>query len=259
ATFTSGGTATVTDTWHALATVTATYTNPGTKVGNIQLDRFVSDLPVVAGGALRSTATMNPAGGTVTLSVTSPLASQAMMRTILSPCAINAPNCSATGSQLITQALDSSPSYALDIAAKTLPWLGTTIYDPTTTILTVPATGTGPIDIFEADLAYTRNNTVLHVWRVFGPNIMDIHFANLLALPGGESPIPCPGTPCTDVQGVHHARIGDSDAIGGYRPARQNVFDSLETCEQPEGSPTPPPGTPVRRYGGTVNRFMQSQ
>jgi hypothetical protein len=203
-------------------------------------------------GTLRTTTTMDTGGGTVNLSVNSPHSAKAVMQSILSECAISDMNCSKTGAETITQTVDASATYSLDIGAKTLPWLGTTGYDPATTTVTVPVSGTGAFDIFQADLTYVRSNTIIHVWRVFGPDITDIHFATLPPLPGGESPMPCSGSPCTDVQQTHHSRIGESDAIAGYRPARLNVFDSLETCEQSQ-SPT------AKRLPGTFNRFMRSQ
>jgi hypothetical protein len=238
-TFASGGSATITDTWHTLSSVMATYTNPTTDVANVQLDRFVPGMK-----GLRSTTAMD--GSAVTLTVTSPLTASAAMQSIISPCAIADMNCSRPGSQTITQVVDGASTYTLDLSAKMLPWVGPVTYDVPTTTLHVPATGTGAIDLFEADLQYVRANTVIHIWRVFGPNIMDVAFGALPALPGGHSPVP------TDTQSVLHARIGESDAIGGYRPARQNVFDSLETCEQSQ-SPT------AKRFPGTLNRFMRSQ
>jgi hypothetical protein len=109
-------------------------------------------------------------------------------------------------------------------------------------------TGSSAIDIFEADLIWVRSNTVIHVWRVFGPTPGNVVFPTL---PNNENPIPCPGTICTDIKQSTHARIGESDAINGYRAARQNVFDSLETCEQSQ-SPT------AKHLPGTFNRFMRS-
>src|SRR6185436_8320951 len=76
-TFTSGGSTTITDTWHALVTVTSTYTNPAT-VTNISVARYV---PYLRGGASSSvsSAAMSP----TVLALSSATAPGAWMRTSL--------------------------------------------------------------------------------------------------------------------------------------------------------------------------------
>jgi hypothetical protein len=51
---------------------------------------------------------------------------------------------------------------------------------------------------------------------------------------------------------VTHARICESDALNGWRGARQSPFDALATCVQ-STNPTSP------RYGGAHDRLSASQ
>jgi hypothetical protein len=237
-TFTPGGTVNVTGPYKPMATISAQYTNPSAKVKSIELDRMAPDLR-----GLRSTATQDTNGGTVTLMTPSLTTTHATMQTILSPCAMSDPNCSETGSQVITKVVDGTQtSYAVDVGATMLPWLAPPVYDPATQTIKITQAGSGAYDLFETDLQYVRMNSIIYIWRVFGPTAGDV---KLPALPGGESPT------ASDIMSATHTWIGESDSLSGYRAARQNVFDARDVCEQSQ-SPT------AKRLAATSSRFMRS-
>jgi hypothetical protein len=221
--FTNGGSTTITDTWHPLATInsTYTYTNPPaycTNAGdldypcNLDLTRYVPDL---RGNGARTM--MSTTGAATMLGVSSPPAAYGVMRTIFSS--------NAAQYQTITHAVDGTlATHTIDLDATLLPWIAPVVYNPATTTLQITATGSNPYDLFKTDLTYVRANTFIFVWHVFGPTAGNFTFPAMPVSFGDVSPKP------TDTMSSNHAMVGDSDLIDGYRLARQNVFDSLETC-----------------------------
>ncbi len=243
--FTSGGSYTISDTWHPLAPVTATYsnapafcadTNDPNYPCNAELDRYTPDLR-----GLRDANAMDIAAAPVSFPVTAPVPAHAAMQTIFST--------AAAVKQISTKIVDGTQTtYALDLTATELPWLclGVTVdcpvwNKPDPQMIGVPVTGNQPIDIFEVDATYVRGQTI-YVWRAFGPTLGDFMFPTLPASVPAVKPQP------NDTKSATHAYACESDAIAGYRPARQNVFDSLETCK---ASPSPT----AKRLPGTFNRL----
>ena len=244
--FVNNGSVTVSDTWHAMAPVTASYANAPAFCAdttdadypcNVQLGRYVPELH----GNRTMTSLAITSGAS--LMVTSPTSSAAIMQTQLTT----------TGPeyQIFTDAVDGTQtSYALDFGARELPWLcrkapQCPMFSDTAAKLTISVTGTGGYDLFEADSTYARGQQIF-VWRVFGPTAGDVTFP---VLPGAFATMhPVAG----DHQSTTHARICESDALSGWRAARQNPFDSLGTCLQ-STNPTAP------RYAGTHNRVSASQ
>ncbi|HSD86107.1 MAG TPA: hypothetical protein VLB44_01285, partial [Kofleriaceae bacterium] len=166
----ANGSTTITDTWHALDTVTATYANPTTRVTDIAAERYVPYVrtPAPATGSTTTT------GGTANVTLSTPSPAIAMMKTRLrcpngssADCISNAIG---TATQTITQQVDgTAATYSLDIAANLLPW-ASAVYNPSTTTLEVTVTGTGAIDLFEANLRYTGATStprgqVIYTWR----------------------------------------------------------------------------------------------
>lgn len=240
--FTAGGNVSISDTWHAVMTVTATYTNPTTRVTDIAAARFT---PYVRGQA-PATGMTTTTGGDVSLPMMTATPASAVMRTTLR-CPTGG-DCISTQSglaqQVLTQRIDGTQaSYGLDIGANLLPWVSA-VYTPATTTIEVTVTGGGAYDLFEANLKYVRDQ-VIYTWRVFGPVAGNVTFPQL--------PSSVPGDPTvrpTDAQSAFQVYLCESDAIDGYRQAIGNVYEALGTCESA-------PATTVRPFGGTFNRLSQ--
>jgi hypothetical protein len=238
-----GSTLTITDTWHAPVQLTATYTNPTAMVTNIALARYS---PYVRGAPVAETSSTASATTVLALAVSQP--QRAVMKTLVTCAFDTSPSCTSTASgaasQTITHAVDgAAASYALDLGATLLPWVKA-VYLPAATTLDIMVTGSAPYDLFEANLRYTRGQTI-YTWRVFGPIAQPVQFPAL--------PATAPGNPTvqpTDIMSSYQAFVCESDAIGGYRKAIENVFDTLGTCEA-NASPS------LRLYGGTQHRISQ--
>lgn len=216
------GTTTITDTWHALATLNATLTNPTPLVTDVELDRFVPyarGTAVAAASGIANTSTM--------LTLATPLAPRAVMQTHFrcpdGDTCLSTPT--GTAQQTNTQIVDGTQtSFALDIGANLLPWV-TARYDPPTTTLNMTLDGTAAIDLYEAHLRYSRGQ-VIYTWRVFGAVPQTFKFPTL--------PSDFPGDPTvrpTDAQGIYGVILCETDALTGYREAIKNPYVSLGTCE----------------------------
>jgi hypothetical protein len=239
-TFTNNGSTTVTDTWHPLVQVTASYMNLPALCSDssnpdypcdVQIQRFVPDLQ---GFRAMGTTTIGPGAMT------------ARMQTQLGT--------SGPEYQVFTDVVDGTAStYSIDFASAALPWMcqgepQCPMFSGPDAKLTIPVTGTGSYDLFESDIQYARGPefTRLYEWRVFGPTAGDVTFPTMPATVSAIYPT------SADHQAVTHARICESDALNGWRAARQNPFDSLATCVQSTAPIAP-------RYGGTHNRVSASQ
>ncbi len=248
--FTAGGSVTLAGTWATLPTITATYTNASPSVQNVQLARVTPDTRGAIAPPPPTVLDADVTGASTMLQVAAPAPAAAMMQTLAWPCANADVACKQTNSawQTITQAVDGTQTaYALDVGAQLLPWLGYPVWmKASPTLVHVPVTGSGAIDLFETDMQYVRNNTTIYIWRVFAPTAGDVHFPQLPASVPGD---PTPKT--ADTMSVTHAYACESDAITGYRAAVANVYDALGTCE----SVTDPT---TKRFAGTLNRFSQS-
>jgi len=237
---TSGGSTTITDTWHSTVPLTATYTNPTPQVSDITVARFS---PYVRGLPVAEVMSATSATTNVMLNV-SQTPSASLSTSLLCPMSAT-PGClatpSGTASQRITQAVDGTlTSYALDIGANLLPWVKA-LYVPATTSIDITLTGSGAYDIFEANLQYTRGQTI-YVWRVFGPLAQSVTFPTLPATAPGD-----PTVRASDVQSSYQAFVGESDAINGYRDAIKNPFEALGTCDANSSTTAKPyPGTKAR-------------
>lgn len=238
---TSGGAVTLADTWHAPSQLVATYMNPTPLVTEIGLARFS---PYVRGIPVAETTGAATATTMLAVAVSKP-ASAEVVTQLLCP---SGSSCLTTGSgaarQTIAHVVDGTAgTYALDIAANLLPWVKA-VYVPATATLDVMVTGTAPIDLFEANLRYTRGQAI-YTWRVFGPLAQSVTFPTL--------PATAPGNPTvqpTDVMSSYQAFVGESDAIDGYRAAIVSPFEALATCESSSNPSLQP-------YGGTKNRLSQ--
>src|SRR5262249_45094184 len=111
--------------------------------------------------------------------------------------------------------------------------------------LGITVTGSGSVDLFAADLVYVRNNTEIHVWRVFGPTPGDVHFPTLPLTTND------PTIRGTDKMSATHAFACESDALADYRAAIPDVYAALGTCAS-----SPDPTT--RPFSGSHNRLSQS-
>jgi hypothetical protein len=252
-TFTNNGSTTITDTWHPLVSVAASYANPPAFCADtanpdypcdVQLSRYVPDMrgfrPVMP--------QMTSIAGSTAM-ITTPAAPGAATAVLQTRLENNGP-----ASQVFTDVVDGTAgTYSIDFGAKTLPWMCQGLpqcpsFSGTNATLTIPVNGTGSYDLFETDVTYSRGPafTTIYVWRIFGPTAGDVTFPLLPASVATVRPIN------TDRQSVTHSRICESDALAGWRAARQNPFDSLATCLQ-SADPTAP------RYGGLHNRVSASQ
>lgn len=216
------GTTTVTDTWHSLATIATTLTNPTSRVSEVEIDRFV---PYARGTA--SAVATGIASPTTMLNLSSPLAPRAVMQTHLGcpqggTCLSTS---TGTAKQTNTQIVDGTQTtFALDIGANLLPWV-TASYDPTTTTINMTLEGSTPIDLYEAHLRYSRGQ-IIYTWRVFGAVPQTFKFPTLPSdLPGDPTVRP------TDAQGIYGVILCETDALASYRAAIQNPYVSLGTCE----------------------------
>ncbi len=257
--FTSGGSTTITNSWATLPTITATYSNATTAVQNVQLARLAPDTRGAIFPQPPAILDADVTGASTMLAVAAPASAAATMQTLTWPCPNSDATCGSAGcaalckgansaSQTITQVVDGTQTtYALDVGSQLLPWLGYPFWMKTNpTVLPVTVTGSGAIDLFEADMQYVRNNTSVYIWRVFAPVAGDVHFPQLPAdVPGSPTPT------SSDTMSVTHAYACESDAIAGYRGAVANVYDALGTC-QALTDPT------TKRFGGTLDRFSQS-
>jgi hypothetical protein len=182
-------------------------------------------------------------GATGTLMTTGPGAASAIVQTTLGT---NGPEY-----QIFTDVIDgTTTTYALDFAAKSLPWMcqkqaQCPMFSGPNAMMTIPVTGTGAYDLFETDVTFARGQQIF-VWRIFGPTAGNFTFPQLPASVSTVYPI------STDRQSATHARICESDALSGWRAARQDPFVSLATCLQS----TDPM---ARRYPGLHNRLSASQ
>lgn len=244
--FANNGSVTVTDTWHAMAPITSSYTNAPAFCADsanpdypcdVQLARYVPELH----GHRTTGMTALTASGSI--AVTSPTSSAAIMQSRLENMG--------PAYQVFTDVVDGAQtSYAIDFGAKALPWMclgkpQCPTFSGTAASLTIPVTGTATYDLFYADVEYVRGQQIFW-WRVFGPTAGDVTYPPLPAAIASIRPT------SADHQSVTHARICESDALAGWRAARQNPFDSLGTCLQ-STNPTAP------RYGGTHDRVSASQ
>jgi hypothetical protein len=240
--FTGGGSVTITDTWHAVSSFTASYTNATLRVTDVDMSRFS---PYIRGGA-PATATGTVTSGAAMLTADTATAPPAWIRSVFACPEGTGADCisSPIGSalQTVTQEIDGSqPAYALDVGATLLPWVNA-IYTPTTTSIDITVTGSGTYDLFETNLRYARGQTI-YTWRVFGPIAASHTFPALPAtLPGNPTITP------SDTQSAYQVYLCDSDAINGYRDAIKNPYRALAACES-SGIPTSLPVT------GTLNRL----
>jgi hypothetical protein len=235
-----GGNTTITDTWHTMTTVAATFTNPTNRVLTFATERYEPYLriPFVGAGG-------GSTGGTVTVYPQSIATPVAFMRTRLEcPSSAGSPDCISsnigTAIQQVTERVDgTAPTYALDIGANLLPWVNGE-YKPQTTSIDVTVTGTGTIDLFEANLLYsgmtgTPRDGYIYSWRVFGPLAQSITFPTL--------PNDLPGDPTlrtTDVQSQYQVWLCETDAVSGYRNAIKNPYQTLALCEANPNTTTKP-------------------
>lgn len=245
-TFTPGATVTITDTWHPVTSISATYSNVTSRVTEVAVDRFS---PYVRGTA-QSTDSDTTTGGDVALSLSAATPAIAWMKSLLSCPSGSGPDCISSGTgvaqQVISERVDGAQaSYALDVGANLLPWVSA-VYQPTTTTTEITVTGTGTYDLFETNLRYFRmvdTTQVIYTWRVFGPVAETITFPTL--------PSTVPGDPTlrpTDTQSAYQVYLCESDALAGYRDAVKNPYHSLATC----ATPSAPAQRPA---GGTKNRL----
>lgn len=254
-TFTPDGSTTISDAWQAPSVVTATYSNLTARVSEIEVERFA---PYARGLPEASTSEcINEVPGTnascadaapLVLSMTVGKPAQAVMKSrFLCPTGSSTgciSNAIGVAQQEHTQVVDgTAATYALDVGANLLPWVSA-VYVPETTTLDVTVTGAGTFDIFEANLRYTRGQTI-YTWRVFGPVVEDVTFPSLPSTVPGD-----PTVRSTDVQSSYQVWLGESDAVAGYRDAIKSVYEALGTSEA-----AATPG--VKRYGGAVNRVSR--
>ncbi len=255
--FTSGGSVAVADGWHATAGFSGAYsgapaicadTNDPNYPCSVELDRFVPDLRGLrCDGA--NTCLAQDISTTASIAETSALGSTAVVQSILTTNGTSVD--SIPHAQITTAVVDGTqPTYALDYGTASLPWLcleaGANCpgWDKTNpTGITVPVTGTEPIDLFEVDATYVRGNSTIMIWHIFGPTPGDFTFPTTLP-DSVKVVLPLAG----DTKSATHAYACESNAIGGWRPARQNPFETLDTCKS---SPSPM----ANRVPGTINRL----
>lgn len=245
--FANNGSVTVTDPWHPFVQTSATYTNGPAFCADdnspddpcdIRMSRFVPDL-----AGWRPTSPLTISGAMGTLMATGPGAASAIVQTTLGT---NGPEY-----QTFTDVIDGTDtSYALDVAARELPWLceetaQCPMFSGPNGTLTIPVNGTGAYDLFEADVTFARGQQIF-VWRIFGPTAGNVTFPQLPASVSVVSPV------SNDHQSGTHARICESDALAGWSVSRQAPFESLATCLQ-STDPT------ARRYPGLHNRLSAAQ
>jgi hypothetical protein len=238
-TVTANGSAPITDTWHAMDTVTASFSNSTNRVTRFDIERYEPTLRIPllgTGGALT--------GGAMTVypqSISSPTAFMKSRLQCPNGASVDCiSNSTGTATQVVTERVDGTAStYALDIGANLLPWVSAE-YKPQTTSIDVTVTGTGTLDLFEANLRYTgatttARNGYIYNWRVFGPLAQSVTFPAL--------PDDLPGDPTvrtTDVQSQYQVWLCETDAVSGYRNAIKNPYETLALCEANPNTTTKP-------------------
>jgi hypothetical protein len=229
-TIAANGNHTINDTWHSMASVSSTFSNATNRVLSFSTERYEPYLRIAAVGSGGAST-----GGPVTVypqSMASPLA---FMKTRLECPAGQSADCISnnvgTAIQTITERVDgTAATYSLDIGANLLPWVSGE-YKPQTTSIDVTVTGSGAIDLFEANLRYTgatttARNGYIYNWRVFGPLAQSITFPTLPSdLPGD------PTVQTTDVQSQYQLWACETDGVSGYRDAIKNPYQALAICE----------------------------
>src|SRR5262249_8591971 len=123
------------------------------------------------------------------------------------------------------------------------PWVKAS-FNAGTGTLDVMVTGTAPFDIFEANVRYTRGQTI-YTWRVFGPVAGSVTFPTLPATAPGN-----PTSQASDMAPIGPAVVGEADAVNGYRDAIKNPLEALGACEASSN-------VNVKPYAGTKHRISQ--
>lgn len=236
-TITAGGNTTISDTWHAIGSVAATYSNATTRVTDVQLERYIPYVRTAAAGSGSTTT----ASGMV--SVASPATATAVMKSRLR--CLSGTDCISNGigtaSQVFSQEVDGTLStYSLDIGANLLPWVSA-IYTQAAKTVDVTVTGTGAIDLQQVYVGYSGmpgsspRDTYIYRWRVFGPTAGTVTFPTLPStLPGDPTLRP------SDVQSTTSVWLCETDSVNGYRNAIKNVYQTLSTCEMNPSTTTKP-------------------
>jgi hypothetical protein len=238
-TITGNGNTIIADPWTPIYTLDTTYSNPTTRVTDISVERYV---PYLRAAPISSGTGMTP-------SLLSPASATAFMKTKLRCPAGASADCVSNNIGNVTQTITEQVNgtvgtYALDIGANLLPWVSA-IYTQATTSIDVTVTGTGTIDLFEANMLYngattTPRNGTIYTWRVFGPTAESVTFPTL--------PSTLPGDPTvrtSDVQSQFQVFLCETDAVNGYRNAIKNPYETLALCEG-NSTPTTKPLTAMK-------------
>ncbi len=207
--FTDGGSTTMPVTWQPLVAFSANYTDIGADVSGLGLNRSVPD----KNGYFLS-GTGPPSGSPRTLQLNGPTAVTSVLQTQLS---------ASTGAyQVITAGVDgTATTYALDVGASELGWLGTPTLDIAAEKVTVPVTGSAAGDGFELILDYDNLANTLYSWNLYAPTAGDIQLPAIpLAL--GDY-LPKTGYNISALVG----RLLETTTLDGNKAFRANPGDSF--------------------------------
>ena len=221
--FTDGGSTTMPASWQPLVAFSATYTNIGADVSEVRLNRSVPD----KNGYFLS-GTGPPSGSPRTLELNGPTAITSVLQTQL---------LASTGAyQVVTAGVDgTAATYALDVGASELGWLGTPALDFTAEKITVPVTGSNAGDGFEVILNYDNLASTFYSWNLYAPTAGDIQLPAIpLAL--GDY-LPKNGYNVSALVG----RLLETTALDGNKAFRANPGDSF-----PSLTTSPPVGGVIR-------------
>ncbi len=221
--FSDGGATTMPATWQPLVAFSATYSDIGADVSDVRLNRSVPD----KNGYFLS-GTGPPSGSPRTLQLDGPTAVTSVLQTQL---------VASTGAyQVVTAGVDgTATTYALDVGASELGWLGTPTLDIATEKVTVPVTGSPAGDGFELILDYDNLAGTLYSWNLYAPTAGDIQLPAIpLAL--GDY-LPKTGYNVSALVG----RLLETTALDGNKAFRADPSDAF-----PQLTASPAVGTVLR-------------
>jgi len=172
--YTSGGSVFVSGTYLLPATFNANYTNVDASITGLTFTRYV---PAMNGFTTVNSGT--PANGTLSLSSLALNGQSSRVET-----RANKPNAT---NYVYQNMAGNVTTYALDVGATLLPWLGMPTVDFTTNKVTVPVDTTGTSsdkpDVFVASVGYSRSNgsggTNTYRWFVIAPQPADVTLPTL--------------------------------------------------------------------------------
>jgi hypothetical protein len=233
-TYSDGGSAVLSPTYVAPATITATYNNVPSDVARLTLTR---DAPATS-SSFNASASVSPPINPQMVQVMGPVASSAELSTQYA----NATSSIQLASEMVA---GNATTFTHDVGTTLLSWIGTPTFDIASETMMVPLTtantsGDAP-DMFAVAMSFTRGTNNV-TWVLYGPTPGNI---TLPALPASLGLVPQTG----DVVFNPFAAMFESDAVSGWDAVRAHagtdpflVGGVMATSAKLRSSTSPNPG-----------------